>query len=80
MRPRPSDERAYLGRRTLRCKYTATFFYAPFAVGAALIWAVPWGVKRKIADVLRALGMTPEDRRTYCIFLARQPAPHQYVE
>ena len=29
---------------TLRC-----FRYAPFAVGAALIWADLWGVKRKNA-------------------------------
>ena len=41
----------HLGRKDLRRNYARRFWYAPFAVGAALIWVVPWGVKRKIADV-----------------------------
>ncbi len=42
-----------MGRKTLRRKYARRFWYTPFAVGAALIWAGHRGVKPKIADVLR---------------------------
>jgi hypothetical protein len=41
----------HLGRKNLRRKYARRCWYAPFAVGAALIWAAFLGVKRKIADV-----------------------------
>ena len=44
----------HLGRKTLRRKYARRFWYTPFAVGAALIWAAHQGVKRKIANVLRS--------------------------
>ena len=43
----------HLGRKTLRRNYARRFRYAPFAVGAALIWGAHQGVKRKIANVLR---------------------------
>ena len=39
-----------MGRKDLRRKYARRFWYAPFAVGAALIWVGFQGVKRKIAD------------------------------
>ena len=42
----PSGERAYLGQEPFRCKYAQRFLYAPFAVGAALIWGSVLGVKR----------------------------------
>ena len=38
--------RHHLGRKTLRRKYARRFWYTPFAVGAALIWATLLGVKR----------------------------------
>ena len=44
----------HLGRETLRRKYARRFWYTPFAVGAALIWAGHRGVKRKIAIALRS--------------------------
>jgi hypothetical protein len=43
---RPFGERAYLGQEPYRCKYAQRFLYAPFSVGAALIWGWVWGVKR----------------------------------
>ena len=45
LRSRPFGERAYLGQEPFRCKYAQRFFYAPFSVGAALIWGWVWGVK-----------------------------------
>jgi len=44
-----------LGHKTLRRNYARRFRYAPFAVGAALIWGVILGVKRKIPEILRGL-------------------------
>jgi hypothetical protein len=35
-----------LGQKTLRRNYARRFRYAPFAVGAALIWGSVLGVKR----------------------------------
>jgi hypothetical protein len=38
-----------------RRNYARRCRYAPFAVGAALIWGVILGVKRKIPEILRGL-------------------------
>src|SRR5689334_3529619 len=46
-----------LGHKTLRRNYARRFRYAPFAVGAALIWVVLRGVKRKIPEILRCSKM-----------------------
>ena len=35
----------HMGRKDPRRKYARRFWYTPFAVGAALIWAALWGVK-----------------------------------
>lgn len=39
------------GSKNPASQLRAMFRYAPFAVGAALIWVCLWGVKRKIAIV-----------------------------
>ena len=38
-------KRNHLGRKTLHRKYARCLWYAPFAVGAALIWGGLLGVK-----------------------------------
>ena len=43
-----------MGRKTLRRKYARRFWYTPFAVGAALIWAAHRGVKPKIEAIFQA--------------------------
>jgi hypothetical protein len=49
-----ADLGAYrLGRKTPRRNYARRFRYAPFAVGAALIWVALQGVKRKIPKTSR---------------------------
>src|SRR5205085_1177328 len=49
--PRPLANWEPLGSQNPSPQLRATFRYAPFAVGAALIWMWFGGVKRKIADV-----------------------------